>query len=1538
MTIAWFDPESARRKEASGTPTVAIFGAGVSGLSLAHELIERGFAVEVYESAIDPDEEYACWVGGLAANQTARIPADVEQVHPYLFDEDPGGEDSVDPDLRGVLIDAIAGLQESVTIRIQDRVQSFLTDRNNPANTASAIFLWASTDQTLVVTQPQPNQVFVAMGDPAKAPLVSIVLTGAVAGRPEESVRVRYESLRALGALRGVALAPVQARTPIQERLQFDHGNPDPTPSQWLGYLDYRNFSNSGKVTRIFRALQDAYLSYSRDFSARRVQVDAARTAEGLPPLYLSDRMARREEFLVELRGHTSSEGDLDANLGYSLEWAGLVKTELLARNAASAQPIPDLEKRILLIGMGSAEPLGNVRKASGRRRSNRVEVRIVERRIPGEHGYRFFPSFYRHLFDTMKRTPLLDENLEETGSTTFDRLTSTDTIDLALHGGKAPREIPVRAPRSLEELRKIIEIHLSKDYLQLRERDLLRFETKMLRFLTSCSKRRATYEKENWWKFLDGPDYSRRMQKLLRDTPQALVAMNATETDARTQGVIYSQLLLDLYPYSRGFGCGCDDRVNATLNGPTSTSWLSEWKRYLKRQGVRFRCGLLDRLEWQDGELYPHVTLSYGDGPELRVIVPRAPGKPEDSELPAASIQDLSLEISPPEPDATEVERVAQLVAALDRVGSAGVTLDDTHADRGVLTLKAQGGPGDRVVRVRSGSPPGVVEHLATLNGHPLRPLAPNPAAAPVLRDQLLEGLRILEGMRRQVQPGPALAFSGLGEDSIRLTQNPGFRIVSLVGGDGEYGVLLGGKRITVEGHGDDLHGVRERLLARIQAELGQAGVRPDIERNLTATDFFETGILFGRTRGDVRPIAVSVEPWQDRMLLGPDFRVDEASTNFIVRPDDIVSFSSNVRWLAVEGSIPDDVEIAPSVIGPALVDPAAGAQPDFFVLAVPFETASALIWAAYETLPHGSSIDGCFAQMMEYEKATRRRDPQTEQANPLTRDGSGRPLPVEWPLRDLSGIQFFFDKEVRVGLGHTFYRDAAWGLSSISQLAYWRERVSPRSAFLGQLSVDIGHWYGSSFRNGAYVPPAWRSARQFIAEETWAQIKEGLKADLAENIVPPAYYHLDEAIEFGGTLEWAFASCVEISLLSATEYALSLYIDDSLVHMISANPLTPGDVVNAIETQSTHVAAPTQADIALAPRTTGSTTVDLIVSRAAAGFTYHIRVGEKLTSVTALGAPTERSIRDRLVEAVNSDLAGALASPVDLNEPGGQTRFVVRMKLAKAELAVSALGAGVDASGRDVLDALLMDPPGEVRIRRSPMRGVRIQHGTTTPSGNATPFLINPAGIWNPHGQPAPQIPSIWMWRPGMNAVPGQNPPPLPGLEDDEIFYRPTLKRWFMVGNQMATYTRMSTMESANESARHAVIGMLYAVLNDSDTDAHGQPRQHDYAGGGRLLGDMPKIWNPERYEFDDAKALKRLDERLLDNGLPHFMDILRIDDWLDGLPEELVPKDQPKQLGALIAKSIEQLESDWEFTPIDKIVESLRRVLKGDIDPKP
>ena len=72
-------------------PLVTIFGAGIAGLTVAHELVERGFHVQVVEPQESQFEEYECEVGGMAANQFSRVPAPLTEVHPSLPDV-PRGE------------------------------------------------------------------------------------------------------------------------------------------------------------------------------------------------------------------------------------------------------------------------------------------------------------------------------------------------------------------------------------------------------------------------------------------------------------------------------------------------------------------------------------------------------------------------------------------------------------------------------------------------------------------------------------------------------------------------------------------------------------------------------------------------------------------------------------------------------------------------------------------------------------------------------------------------------------------------------------------------------------------------------------------------------------------------------------------------------------------------------------------------------------------------------------------------------------------------------------------------------------------------------------------------------------------------------------------------------------------------------------------------------------------------------------------------------------------------------------------------------
>src|SRR3954471_22466327 len=66
---------------------------------------------------------------------------------------------------------------------------------------------------------------------------------------------------------------------------------------------------------------------------------------------------------------------------------------------------------------------------------------------LPGEHGFRFFPGFYKHVIDTMRRTPY------GAHGNTFDNL-SVATRMLLARAGQTEITWVARSPRTLEDLR----------------------------------------------------------------------------------------------------------------------------------------------------------------------------------------------------------------------------------------------------------------------------------------------------------------------------------------------------------------------------------------------------------------------------------------------------------------------------------------------------------------------------------------------------------------------------------------------------------------------------------------------------------------------------------------------------------------------------------------------------------------------------------------------------------------------------------------------------------------------------------------------------------------------------------------------------------------------------------------------------------------------------------------------------------------------------------------------------------------------------
>ena len=65
---------------------------------------------------------------------------------------------------------------------------------------------------------------------------------------------------------------------------------------------------------------------------------------------------------------------------------------------------------------------------------------------LPGEHGFRFFPGFYKHVTATMKEIPLPG------GGNTYDNLTDTETV-MILQSNNPPITVPLHFPNSLADL-----------------------------------------------------------------------------------------------------------------------------------------------------------------------------------------------------------------------------------------------------------------------------------------------------------------------------------------------------------------------------------------------------------------------------------------------------------------------------------------------------------------------------------------------------------------------------------------------------------------------------------------------------------------------------------------------------------------------------------------------------------------------------------------------------------------------------------------------------------------------------------------------------------------------------------------------------------------------------------------------------------------------------------------------------------------------------------------------------------------------------
>jgi hypothetical protein len=279
--------------------------------------------------------------------------------------------------------------------------------------------------------------------------------------------------------------------------------------------------------------------------------------------------------------------------------------------------------------------------------RASTAQATAAWRGAPGEHGFRFFPSFYRNLFDTLRRIPVYldqaaDKNADKTEvrrsadpiRTVFDNLVPMNNVLVALGDGEPPLRLLRHAPQSLEELWNMADDTFRR--LGFDAQDSVRYQVEMFRWMTACPGRRAEWAGDfpadhwpaidprpstddqkavggTWWDHIDATSrFSRGFKEQIRASSMALVGMKAREIDARTYGNVAVQMLLDQVGFA--------NRADFTLNGPTSEAWFDPWKDYLEDLGVVFLKGELKSIERADERWNPVWTKDVAsDNPQIQ-------------------------------------------------------------------------------------------------------------------------------------------------------------------------------------------------------------------------------------------------------------------------------------------------------------------------------------------------------------------------------------------------------------------------------------------------------------------------------------------------------------------------------------------------------------------------------------------------------------------------------------------------------------------------------------------------------------------------------------------------------------------------------------------------------------------------------------------------------------------------------------------------------------------------------------------------------
>ncbi|MGW0084294.1 hydroxysqualene dehydroxylase [Streptomyces sp. NPDC003393] len=242
---------------------------------------------------------------------------------------------------------------------------------------------------------------------------------------------------------------------------------------------------------------------------------------------------------------------------------------------------------------------------------------------LPGEHGFRFFPGFYRNLPDTMRRIPFpgnaggVHDNLHGGTEALFAREAGRPDLHFPLRRATTPPAPGDITPSWIrDQILSVLDLGS-----RLPAYEAAYFADRVLVHLTSCDARREDqWEKTSWWEFIRAERMSEEYRTLLGiGQTRNLVATRAQVASTRTVGRVIIEALLLWGLLGRGMDGDAD--IDRVLNAPTSEAWIDPWSAHLRTLGVRFVLGTQVREVLYAGGRVTGVRVSARDGSDERTV-----------------------------------------------------------------------------------------------------------------------------------------------------------------------------------------------------------------------------------------------------------------------------------------------------------------------------------------------------------------------------------------------------------------------------------------------------------------------------------------------------------------------------------------------------------------------------------------------------------------------------------------------------------------------------------------------------------------------------------------------------------------------------------------------------------------------------------------------------------------------------------------------------------------------------------------------------